>query len=473
MRVLRRQLDCLLSAHAQAGAFLERPIMESSKLVGMAARTEPGSGAEAIDCEELSASPDSSIVLDFVSPPRRPDSLGRLGHYEVLEVVGHGGMGIVMRAFDEKLHRVVAIKALVPALATSASARERFVREARATAAVNHDNVIAIHAVEDAEAVPYLVMQFIHGCTLEQKIRKNGPLPVTEVLRIGLQTAQGMAAAHAQGLVHRDVKPANILLENSVERVKITDFGLAQAVDDASLAQAGLIAGTPAYMSPEQAEGKPVDQRSDLFSLGSVLFVLCVGETPFRASTTMGLLKRIRHEKPRPLREVNPDIPRWLEAIIERLHAKDPADRFQKADDVAEVLGRHLAELQQPGAEGASSGLARAVPDPRVRRTSLVGVANVMLTLGAVVLGGITAAYRFVLRHGVEQTANKAKKGAPPALPWPPRPPKSPEELAKLPSPLDAIKRASIELPDHTPPQVLAMLGAPPRFRFPRAKAPT
>ena len=163
------------------------------------------------------------------------------------------------------------------------------------------------------------------------------------------QVAAGLAAAHARGLVHRDVKPANILLENGVERVKITDFGLARAVDDASLTQSGLIAGTPAYMSPEQADGTKVDHRSDLFSLGSVLYALCAGRPPFRAETTLAVLKRVCEDTPRPLREVNPDIPDWLEAIIARLHAKDPAERFQTAAEVAELLGRHLAHLQQHG----------------------------------------------------------------------------------------------------------------------------
>src|SRR5262249_17857567 len=152
-------------------------------------------------------------------------------------------------------------------------------------------------------------------------------------------TAAGLAAAHAQGLVHRDVKPANILLENGVERIKITDFGLARAVDDASLTQSGLIAGTPAYMSPEQANGDHIDHRSDLFSLGSVLYTLCAGHAPFRASTTMAVLKRVCEDSPRPLREINSEIPAWLAAIIAKLHAKDPASRFQTAAEVAELLG--------------------------------------------------------------------------------------------------------------------------------------
>ena len=198
-------------------------------------------------------------ALDFLQPSTKPGSLGRLGHYEVLEVLGQGGFGIVLKAFDEKLHRVVAIKVMAPHLAATSPARKRFLREARAAAAVRHENVVAIHAVEE-QPIPYLVMEYIAGQTLQQKLDRNGPLDVTEVLRIGQQIASGLAAAHAQGLIHRDIKPANILLENGVEqRVKITDFGLARAADDASLTQSGVIAGTPLYMAPEQAQGEAID----------------------------------------------------------------------------------------------------------------------------------------------------------------------------------------------------------------------
>ena len=173
-----------------------------------------------------------------------------ISHYRIITKLGQGGMGVVVRAFDVKLHRVVAIKALLPALASNGGARQRFVREAQAAAAVTHDNVISIHAVEEAGPVPYLVMQYIEGCTLQAKLDRGGPLPLREILRIGLQTAEGLAAAHRQGLSHRDIKPANILLENGIQRVKITDFGLARTVDDASLTRSGFIAGTPAFMSP-------------------------------------------------------------------------------------------------------------------------------------------------------------------------------------------------------------------------------
>ncbi len=289
----------------------------------------------------------ADLPLGFLSPSAKPDQLGRLGPYEVLAEIGRGGMGIVLKAFDPTLHRVVAIKVLAPQLATSGVARKRFMREAQAVAAVTHDHIVTIHAVEEANGLPYLVMQYIPGQSLQDRIDKEGPLPLKEILRIGMQTAAGLAAAHAQGIVHRDIKPANILLENGVQRVKLTDFGLARAIDDASLTQSGFVAGSPQYMAPEQARGETLDYRADLFSLGSVLYTMCTGRPPFRAANTFAVLRRVSEETPRPIREVNPEIPDWLVAVVDKLHAKDPVARYQSAGEVAEVLGRHLAELQQ------------------------------------------------------------------------------------------------------------------------------
>src|SRR5262249_13947770 len=285
---LRRRLEDLLRADDQPDPLLDQPVLED---LGGSPPAEPEAPSE---------------PLAFLEPSQKPGSLGRLGHYEVLEVIGKGGMGIVLRAFDEKLHRVVAIKVLAPELAGNGPARQRFVRQARAAAAVTQENVIAIHAVEDGGPIPYLIMQFIEGCTLQQKLDRTGPLPLKEILRLGVQVADGLAAAHRHGLVHRDIKPANILLENSIERVKITDFGLARAADDATLTTSGVVAGTPAYMSPEQASGEHVDHRSALFSLGSVLYALCAGHPPFRAGNAMAVLKRVCEDTPRPLRESNP-----------------------------------------------------------------------------------------------------------------------------------------------------------------------
>src|SRR5262249_52939750 len=208
---------------------------------------------------------------------------------------------------------------------------------------------IAIHGVEDTGPAPYLVMQCIDGKTLQEKLNTSGPLGLSETLRIGLQLAEGLAAAHAQGLIHRDIKPANILLENGVERVKITDFGLARTVDDASLTQTGCTAGPPLSMSPERARGEPLDHRSDLFSLGSVLYALCTGYPPFQAPNSMAVLRQVCEDTPRPLREINPAVPDWLEALIARLHAKNPANRFATASEVAAGLSQCLARLQSGG----------------------------------------------------------------------------------------------------------------------------
>jgi serine/threonine-protein kinase len=259
-----------------------------------------------------------------------------LGGYEILELLGRGGMGIVFKGRDRKLERLVAVKVLSPDLASSTTARKRFLGEARSAAAVTHEHVVTIHAVDEADGTPFLVMEYIVGVSLEDRIQRSGHLRLEEILRIGMQAAAGLAAAHAQGLVHRDIKPSNILLENGVERVKITDFGLARVIHEAQSTQSNVVAGTPQYMSPEQARGETVDHRSDLFSLGCVLYAMCVGRSPFRAETPTGAIHRVCEDTPRPIREINPDIPDWLVAVIDRLLEKKREDRFQSATEVAE-----------------------------------------------------------------------------------------------------------------------------------------
>ena len=276
-----REIEALLSAHERPGRFLDEPAVAqmADSGAGETRTVAPGTNP---DFAETRA-PDSvggsgeQDVLAFLQPPTRAGSLGRLAHYEVQEVLGSGGFGTVLKAFDDRLHRVVAIKVMAPQLAASGAARKRFVREARSAAAVRDRlprRQRPLRQRGDDESMPYLVMEFVAGQTLQQKLDKVGPLAVTEVLRIGGQIARGLAAAHATGLIHRDIKPANILLENGVERVKITDFGLARAADDASISQSGIVAGTPQYMAPEQARGEAIDHRSDLFSLGSVLYAI-------------------------------------------------------------------------------------------------------------------------------------------------------------------------------------------------------
>ena len=286
-------------------------------------------------------------VPPFLRPSADPAYLGRLGPYEVLGVIGRGGMGVVLKAFDPGLRRPVAIKVLAPQWASHPEARQRFEREARAAARVRHANAVAIHAVEEADGLPYLVMEYVPGISLQQHLDRNGPLDVEEILRIGSQAAAGLAAAHDRGLIHRDVKPANILID-AAGNVRLTDFGLARAADDTTLTQTGVIAGTPQYMAPEQARGEKVDARSDLFSLGSVLYAMCTGRPPFRAPTTVAVLKRVCEEEPVDVRDLNPDVPRWLAEIIDRLHAKRRRDRFASAAEVGRLLRRHLAHLRSP-----------------------------------------------------------------------------------------------------------------------------
>ena len=277
-----------------------------------------------------------------------PRMIGRISNYQIAGVIGQGGTGIVLKGFDASLDRFVAIKVLTPELAIMGAARERFQREARAAAAVTHENVIPIHAVSEFQGHSYIVMQYVPGHSLEQRIRRSGPLELVEILRIALQVARALGAAHEQGLVHRDIKPANILLEHGIDRPIVTDFGLARVANEASLTQSGMLAGTPNYMSPEQASGAQVDARSDLFSLGSVMYAMCVGHPPFRADTLVGVIRRVCDHQPRSLRTQNSRLPEWMEPFIFKLLEKEPDDRFASAEEVAEQLSAELAYCQNP-----------------------------------------------------------------------------------------------------------------------------
>jgi serine/threonine protein kinase len=356
---------------------------------------------------------EDEIDLSFLEPSAKPGVLGRLGHYEILQVLGQGACGTVFKAFDETLHRIVAIKMMTPTLAATSPARKRFLREARAAAAIRHENVVQIYAVVE-QPIPYLVMEYIPGETLQASLDRTGPLDVRELLRIATQIARGLEAAHAQGLVHRDIKPANILLESGPElRVKLSDFGLARAADDASLSQSGWILGTPLYMAPEQARGESVDQRSDLFSLGSVLYVMVTGRPPFRAATTFAVLKRVAEDAPRPIDEIIPETPAWLCAIIAKLHAKVPGQRFASAREVAELLVDCLERLQRNSKVEVRFDPPVPPPlplPPRRRWTRWAGVALVLLGLLAFSITEATGITRLLFRPSVS-----ASTGGPPA----------------------------------------------------------
>jgi WD40 repeat protein len=292
---------------------------------------------------------DTADVLALLAPPQGPGELGRLGGYGVLKVLGAGGMGVVFQAEDPQLKRLVALKVMRPTLAASESARQRFLREAQAMAAVRHDHIVTIYQVGEDRAVPFLAMEFLEGRTLAELLKATRRLRPAQVVRIGLQVAQGLAAAHERGLIHRDIKPANLWLE-AVHggRVKILDFGLARAADDeAHLTGTGHIVGTPAYMSPEQARGEAVDLRCDLFGLGCVLYRMVTGEPPFRGTDAVSTLLAVATATPQPVRQLAPDTPAALAQLIERLLAKAPANRPSSAAEAAAALAG-IAEAPAP-----------------------------------------------------------------------------------------------------------------------------
>lgn len=307
-----------------------------------------------------SANRSSDQDLGFLSPPESPGELGRIGGYRVLRIVGVGGMGIVFQAHDPDLNRLVALKVMKPSMSANESNRRRFLREAQATAALEHDHVVTIYRVAEERGIAYLAMPLLRGETLQDRITRQGILPARDVAKIGQEIASGLAAAHRIGLVHRDIKPANIWLEErpqilidggsaheceSLEsahpRVKLLDFGLVRAVDDdIHLTREGVVAGTPHYMAPEQAEGREVDHRSDLFSLGCVLYRLLTGRMPFPGETSLAVLRSLAVDQPVPPHEINRAVPPGLSAITMKLLSKQPAQRPQSAIAVAEALAK-------------------------------------------------------------------------------------------------------------------------------------
>jgi serine/threonine protein kinase len=317
--------------------------------------------------------------LDFLEPSDDPAYIGRLHHFQVARVLGRGGMGIVLEAFDTHLHRNVAIKVLNPQFQQNDIARQRFCREGRAAAAISHEHVVAMYQVARAQAgeVAYLVMQLIEGVTLESLLSDARPLPVKDVARIGMQIAAGLSAAHARDMVHRDIKPANILIEAETERVKLTDFGLARATDDIKLTKTGMVTGTPLYMSPEQTLGGTADERSDLFSLGAVMYEMATGSSPFQAPSALGVMKRITDETPIAPHRVNAAISRPLSDLIMALMEKNPEDRPDSAAAVATALASIVMEhgpispLQVPAV--AASEVKKASGQHRTLQRRVIG----------------------------------------------------------------------------------------------------
>jgi Tol biopolymer transport system component/serine/threonine protein kinase len=292
-----------------------------------------------------------------------------LSHYRILEEIGRGGMGEVYLAEDTALDRKVALKVLPPELANNDDRRARFTREAKALAALNHPNIVTIHSVESTDGVDFITMEFVRGKTLTELLQRNG-LPLDRFFEIAIPLADAVAAAHHVGISHRDLKPANVMVSGD-GRVKVLDFGLAklQEVPDAAVTglpthtvtQEGRIVGTLGYMSPEQAEGRRVDGRSDLFSLGVVFYEMLTGERPFRGDTPTALLASILRDTPPPAGSLNPAIPRELDRIVNRCLAKDMSQRIQTALDVRNQLEEVKADVASGERDVEAAGRQRSL----------------------------------------------------------------------------------------------------------------
>ncbi|HEX9565223.1 MAG TPA: serine/threonine-protein kinase [Gemmatimonadaceae bacterium] len=310
------------------------------------------------------------------------------GRYSIDRELGRGGMGIVYLAHEVHLDRLVAIKLLPPDKAADPSLRERFLREAQLAAKLSHPNIIPIHAVAEVDGFVFYVMAFIDGETLTRRVQTRGPLVGSEAVRILREVAWALAHAHAQGLVHRDVKPDNILIEASSGRALVADFGIAAAIGEGASLGA---AGTPEFMSPEQAANVPVDARSDVYSLGATAFYACSGRVPFEGDTAAAILARHLTESPPSLRSVGLSVPRKLAQLVDRCLAKDPEQRPQSADDLAEQLGVALEQRRElPVALRAF-----------VKRSSRLDGGGTLIVAGSLMAGSVTAASFYGWRTGL------------------------------------------------------------------------
>ena len=337
-----------------------------------------------------------SVEASFLAPAQEPDEIGRLGDYRVLSVLGTGGMGIVFRAEDPQLKRQVALKVMKPSIAASETAKERFLREARFNASIEHDHIVHIYQVGEDRGVPFIAMQFLRGESLKTRLEREGRLSQTQAIRIGKEVAAGLAAAHERGLIHRDIKPDNVWLEEKSDRAKILDFGLVRAAaEDSGLTMSGMIMGTPRYMAPEQAEGQAVDHRCDLFSLGSMLYHLATGRPAFEGKNITATLLAVTQQEPQALREVDPALDPEFAELVTKLLSKDKDDRPQTAQEVSELFQQLETRQQQTSLSAAAVTVplirpveksARARPQKNLSTSLLVGLGGLfaVLLLGAI-----------------------------------------------------------------------------------------
>jgi len=308
----------------------------------------------------------------------------QVGRYLIQSRLGRGGMATVYKAHDPQINRSVAIKFLHASLAEDEEFHARFLREARAAGGLSHPNIVVVHDVGEIEGRPYMAMELVDGVPLADQLDKGHQFPIRDAVVIGLQLARALDYAHAHGIVHRDIKPGNILMLSDAKTVKVTDFGIAH-MDDAGQqhTQVGAVMGTPQYMSPEQTRGEKLDGRSDLFSAGIVLYQMVTGERPFKGETLVAVATRIANEAPPTLTSKRPDAPASLRRVIERCLAKQPAQRYQSGKDLSDALVKVLNELDEAVRENSK---ARIVPLRVKWAIAMAGVVAIVMGITATVI---------------------------------------------------------------------------------------
>ncbi|MBA4158380.1 MAG: protein kinase, partial [Gemmatimonadetes bacterium] len=378
---LRQAVAALLLASAQADSFLETPIFTLAG--GLAVARLTGTLSEGADASHAAGSESLRASTEAVSPVRDLLGLGgrQISHFRVQEVLSCGGMGVVYRGQDLRLGRTVALKFLLPQYSLDSGAKERFLQEARAASLLDHPNICTIYeAGETEEGHLFLAMACYRGETLRERLARLGVLPIEEAVELARQIARGLGAAHEAGIVHRDLKPGNLMLA-AEGTLKILDFGLAK-VRDLSITRSGERAGTVAYMSPEQLQGEPVDGRSDLWSLGAVLYELLSGRLPFGAGHELSTAYRILYQEPVPLSSLRREIPAALEQLVARLLCKEPAGRYATAAAAMQVLEAVSAGSTVLAVEGGPE----AVRPNELRRMRQMTVARRVVLVGGVAL---------------------------------------------------------------------------------------
>jgi len=291
-----------------------------------------------------------------------------LDDFEILEEVGRGGMGVVYKALERSLRRVVALKVLSPQISGNASLAKRFRREAILAANLTHPNIVPVYNVDKADPPRYFTMEFVQGRSLREKVQSEGFLHPSQAVRIAFQVCEALEYAHQHNIIHRDIKPANILLQNHVERVRITDFGIAQDVTGRLAARtetSGITAGTPAFMSPEQNLGQALDGRTDIFSLGMTLYYMLTGEVAYRARNRAELALAFREQSPAPPSRLNPDVPPELDHVVMRMISAEPESRYASCQAAADAL--HALEARLRGADNAHPAPAHIAATAGIR----------------------------------------------------------------------------------------------------------